>query len=172
MNKTKKAMSLFSIILVFLIAASMLSSADPTYTVELDPEEPVALDKVKFTATIAGEDIQEVKISVTECDDSNCYVIGAFEEVMNEISAGVYEKEITLIQETGTYLKYYLIIYDNGTLYDLTDDFVRVDFTTSGNGDPEPTDDDTSEESPGFELIVMLGAIGLALILYKRKRVI
>jgi len=128
-----------------------------------EPVNPTHKSTFTVTAKITGEDVSSVNIIITECNDEVCIENEEYE--MNQNDAGEWVAEPTLQDSSGasSFIKYEFEIIDNGEEYNINEGY-KVDIKV------EPKDDNDDNGSPGFEMIVLLAAILLAIILLRKKR--
>ena len=128
-----------------------------------EPVNPTHKSTFTVTAKITGEDVSSVNIIITECNDEVCIENEEYE--MNQNDAGEWVAEPTLQDSSGasSFIKYEFEIIDNGEEYNIDEGF-KVDIKA------EPKDNNDDNGSPGFEMIVLLAAILLAIILLRKKR--
>ena len=131
------------------------------------PSNPPPVSSITFTAKLSGANIDEVYIIVKECKGDFCFALG-FNESMDEIASGQYQKEITLNQPDATNIQYWLIINSDGTWYDFQDEYTEVDLSLPSDGNGGGGDD--SGNAPGFELLIMFLSIAILAFIVKRKR--
>jgi len=169
MKNIKRTMVLTAF-LIFSLCISIIGTiraVEPTVVeVTLDPEDPAPQSTITFTAVITSEDtLEEMKLIVQECKEGLCY-ISSFNESMATVDTDTYQASVTLIHDDATYIKYHLEIKSDGTWYknDLTEFDLKVG---SDNGNTTPNDTD---KTPGFELIILIIAIGVGFILFRKKR--
>jgi len=165
-----KTSIIISILIMGLILSFANVNAEPTAETTISPEEIEPLDKVSFSAIIThDQDIDEVIVDVIECDKSAiCYTPQSEIMTLNE---GVYEAEVTLAHSDATYFQYYFKVTSGETTNDTEIVKVNLKLDSGDNGDTngEPVDGE-GNDSPGFETIVVIGALFIALILFRRKR--
>jgi hypothetical protein len=159
-----------SIVILGLCLMNTNVLADPTVdSVTTDPPNPKQQSTITVTAKVTGDDVQSVVLWIGECSsaDGICFIWEDYEMSLNP--DGEWEKTATLKDTSGRadYISYKFDIDDGGTIYNLdTIDDWEIDLTIeSGNGG-----DDDDNGSPGFEILTFIVAIGVALILIKRKR--
>ena len=163
--KTIKKLLITIVLFLSLCLSTFSVTADPTIEIETNPAKPERLSTFTVIAAITGENIISVKVTISECDDSVCYVSQSnIPMYLNE--DGKYETEITLngTQESINHVQYVFIINDNGTEYQIQD------LKTPLNTDNGNNDDGGDNGSPGFELIVILASVFILLIIFKKKR--
>jgi hypothetical protein len=161
--KTIKKLSITIVLFLSLCLSTFSVSADPTIEIETNPSNPERLSTFTVIATITGENIISVKVTISECDDSACYV-SQTNIPMDINQDGKYETEITLTgtQESINHVEYVFIIDDNGTEYQIQD--LKTDLNTD-NGN----DNGGDNETPGFELILILASVFISLIILKKR---
>ena len=162
-------LSILIVCSVFLCLYLSISSvmAQPAVDITFEPEEPAPESTITFTATVSGENISEVYICLSECKEGLCYA-DSFNESMDEISEGVYQKEITMIHSDATYIEYWAVFNDNGTWYDFQEETANLKTSSDDNGDT--TNGDDTDDTPGFEMILILLSLVALIFLFKRKR--
>ncbi|MCK4829989.1 hypothetical protein KA005_80460, partial [bacterium] len=117
---------------------------------------------------VSGEDISEVWLTLQECNDQICY--SDKHNISMTVNGGTYEAEVTLEKDDTTNIEYWLVVNSGGTWYSFQNDYEQLYLSTSSNGDTGNGDDGGSNQSPGFELIVLMVSIGIILFVFKRKR--
>jgi len=84
---------------------------------------------------------------------------------MAKIDNDTYQADVALNHDDADNIGYWLVIRSDGTWYDFQDSAEELDLsTTSDNGNGKSTNG-----TPGFELILILGAITL-IMFYRKKR--
>jgi len=174
--------------MVIMLAAGLLlsfsgigSADDPTYeNIVIDPIDPTRQSEVKFSVDVTGEDIEEVWISIEECaltPDYFCHPV-SLNISMSKVD-GTWEATATLEWDDTEEGHAWLAIKSNGTWYDFGGDFTKhTNFTvvpgddgTNGNGGNGDNggNDGNGEDTPGFELIILVISVIVALFVFKRK---
>ena len=176
LRKTTRLLMIISVLAMFIGSVQALIPIGETYTVEsvdINPDEPVRQGEVTFTATISGEGISKVYLLVQECNDEICYFVGSFNETMTSDDVSTYEATITLVKDDATYFKYaFGIVTDEGWEQS---DFTNVDLTidngndNNNNGNNEG-DNGNNNNTPGFEFVFFICAIGVVTVLAFRRR--
>jgi len=115
-----------------LFITSIVNADDPTVT--LNPESPTAQSTVTFTADLGDENATNVWITIEECNGNTgvCYPDKQNVSMEQVEETNVYEKDVTLIHDSATYITYLLEIetelgwqkYDSVKIYlsDASDD--------------------------------------------------
>jgi hypothetical protein len=175
MRKLMRILLIFFVGVLSVISLSSFVSAEPEYNISLEPAKLSKMSEVTFSVSVTGEDIQEVYINVIECEDTQCFVVEKFNESMEKINDGEYTKTITLIQSDANNIEYYLVIRDNGIWYDYIDDFETTYFEVVDNNNGGNSNSDgngSSDETPGFELLLVFASLIVIFFIFKRKRVL
>ena len=172
MKQTKKILiTLFLIISLYSVAFATV--AQPVVQdVTLDSEEPAPGSTITFNATITGpEPIDEVWLTVKECTAILCFADNQNQTMGHIQGTDYYELEVTLIHDDATYINYLIDIKANDTWYQFHD-FTNVTLKPESNGEPPQNGDNGngSNGTPGFETIAVLLAIGIGVVLLRRKR--
>lgn len=167
MRKTNKKLSITIILFLSLSAFNVI--ADPTIeNITTNPTEPERLSSFTVIASITGENINSVTVTISECTEKpteQCFVAHSnIPMALND--NGKYEAEVTLTGTQGSidHIQYLFVINDNGTEYQIGDlkTYLKTD---NGNNN-----DGGDNETPGFELIILLSAVFISLIILRRKR--
>jgi len=161
--KNIKQKILLLLIIVGIHVSTISVAADPTLeSFSIDPEKPTHLSDITVTADIGGEGITAVVVHIKECNKAQGVCLSQQSEIMNE-SAGKFQAQFTLKSDTADYIQYYFDITIN-------DDEVRLDETWTIDLLVDSNDNNGDNENPGFELIILIIAIGVGLILFRKKR--
>jgi hypothetical protein len=154
--------------MLFLGLCITTVTADPTVDeITTEPTKPTPLSTVKVIATITGENIISVKLTVAECDDESCFLSHPSIE-MNMNENGKYEAELTLEDDKNraNHIQYQFTINDNGTEYPLTNENWKTYLNLQNTGDGGSNGNDTT----GFEILTLFIAIIIGIFIYKKKR--
>jgi hypothetical protein len=161
---------ILSIILLSIVGSTFGSaiSTEPTYgEISLSPSAPTALSTVSLSLNMSGGVPSEIYIIVQECNGGTgiCYP-DKLNVTMSETSTGHYQGSGTLKHDDATYI--------TCTAYGKTPTGWSHSVEKKVNLSKEPnngngTDDD--KKSPGFEVIILVAAIGISLIMLGRKRI-
>lgn len=155
-----------------LLMTSASVTADPIVdVVTTNPSSPVPQSTITITATISGDDITSVNVTVSECKIGLCFIYNIYP--MSQNDAGDWVAEATLQDASGesTYIKYRFDVIDSGVEYTLDEDW-KVNLTIeNGNGDNGGNGGNGDGNGiPGFEIITLFAAIIIGIILVRRKR--
>ena len=171
-NKCKRIMIGTIVLLSFFLSATLFAVAEPVLeSFTIDPEEPAPLSDITVTADIGGEGITAVVVHIKECNDRPEYPKVCFSEqeiTMSEVETGKYTASLTLQEEKANYIQYYFDITVDGEVVRLLEDtwknYLKID---SSNGQ---SNGDGDNGTPGFEFIVLITAIGMGFVLFRKKR--
>jgi hypothetical protein len=164
MRETFKKISIIIILFLGLYLSTFNVSANPTIeNMTTNPVKPEPLSTFTVIATITGENIISVNVTISECTEeppAQCFKSHPnIPMTLND--DGKYEAEVTLTgtQKSIDHVQYLFIINDNGIEYQVGD--LKTYLKTDNGGD---------NDSPGFELVILLIAAFISLIFLKRKR--
>ncbi len=164
MRETIKKISMIIILFLGLYLSTFNVSANPTIeNMTTNPVKPEPLSTFTVIATITGENIISVNVTISECTEeppAQCFKSHPnIPMTLND--DGKYEAEVTLTgtQKSIDHVQYLFIINDNGIEYQVGD--LKTYLKTDNGGD---------NDSPGFELVILLIAAFISLIFLKRKR--
>lgn len=171
MEKCKDMICITKCLLIGVSSLSVLSfatvvSADPTIIeVNVDPIEPMPFSTVNFTVTINSEDnLDDVRLFVQECAEDMCFFPGLNLSTTN-ISEDTYYTQVTLIKEGATQIKYHLEILSNESWYKSETSYIDLKIDENSIA----SNNSNSQSTPGFEPVLIISSILLALILKQRK---
>ena len=159
----KKILAAVLIMLGLLVLYSSLTTAEPTVgEITLDPTTPSPGSTVTFTVSVtADEEIEEVYIVVEECKTGFCYSDG-FNKSMT-LTNGDYTASLTLKHSDATEMKYYLDIKTSAGWTKTSTEQKTLSANSNSN-------DNGSNNTPGFEIGIILMAFIMILIVVGRKR--
>jgi len=167
-NNRKKYLVTFLFLGMILFTSINVIAVDPTLeSFSIDPEEPAPLSDITVTADIGGEGITAVIVHIKECNDRPEYPVVCFinqEITMSEVETGKFTASLTLQEERANYIQYYFDITINGEEVQLIDDSWTIDLLVDSN------DNNGDNGTPGFEFMVLITAIGLGFVLFRKKR--
>jgi hypothetical protein len=156
------------IVVISIIGAIAISATDIESSIgniTVSPSEPAALSTITISAEVSGEAPSEVRVTVEECNGNTGVCYPDIQNVsMSRLSAGNYQTDVTLKHSDATYITCKVIAKISGT-WKSSEKKVNLSENTNGNNG----DDDN--KTPGFEVIILLIAIGVSLIVMSRKRV-
>lgn len=163
---------------LFLPIVGIATADKPTYgNITLDPEEPARQSDVTFTVDVTGDNIEEVWLTVEECTDTPTYFchIQLLNVSMTNVEGNTWEVTEKLVFDDTTEGHCWLVAKSNGIWYDYRSDktkYTNFSVVPGDNGaDNNGTDgSDNKGKSPGFELMLVIVSIVVALFIYKKKR--
>ena len=169
----KKGIILIVSLLILGLYFSSVNAEISAGDITIDPSEPTELSDVTITCVISdiSEDgsvylwVEECNENLGICDPEPINISMSETSNQNEYSATT-----TLKFDGATYFTYRFIVNDNGewtTIQD--DDNYHVDLSekSTDNGTNGGSD---NNDSPGFEIAILIAAIFAAIIIYKKKR--
>jgi len=167
--------NLFNLIVLFLAVNLFVitAAADPVVDVSFDPLEPEPLSIVTFTVDItSGDTIDKVYIRIGECNHGICFVV---ENESMLLDGDNYSIDFTLKHSDATYFSYSLEIKSAGSWYKTEETNVTLKINTSNgedkdNGNTGNADKEDDAGLPGFEILIFIAALFIALIFFRRKR--
>jgi hypothetical protein len=170
MREIIKKTLITTILFLGLCLSTFGVNADPTVeTIVTVPTEPEPLSTFTVVATITGENIISVTVTISECTEKppeQCFI--AHQNIpMTLNDNGKYEAEVTLTgtQDSIDHVQYLFVINDNGTEYQVDDlkTYLKIDDNINNN-------DGADNGTPGFELIIILAAVFISILFLRRKR--
>jgi hypothetical protein len=160
-SKTFKELLIFLIFLSILTSALIVSAAP---TINIDPAKPKPKETIDITVAITDVTPTSVHFLIQECEGTSlCHQIENI--TLTETSSNVYTGSFSLQYAKATYMQYTLNVQtaSGWTQYD-ENTKVNLDLSTTSDGNG-------SNDSPGFEFIIMaLSIIFISFILYRRSR--
>jgi hypothetical protein len=169
MRNTYTKISITMILFLSVCLSAFNVNADPTIeNITTNPTEPERLSSFTVIASISGENINSVTVTISECTEKpteQCFVAHTnIPMILND--NGKYEAEVTLTGTQGSidHIQYLFVINDNGIEYQIGDlkTYLKTDNGNNNDGGDNGT--------PGFEFIILLSSVFILLILLRRKR--
>lgn len=164
---------------LFLPIVGIATADKPTVgEISISPEEPTRQSEVNFSVDVTGDDIEQVCIKVEECvapDTPNYFCHAGLLNVSLTNVDGTWEGPGTLQYDDSDVGHCWLVIKSGETWYDYANDkstwtnFTVVPAENGGDNNGADGGDDTGK-TPGFELILVIVSIVVALFIYKKKR--
>lgn len=153
------------LIIVGIVVLGMLltctSSAIAAYpTITVSPEKPSRKSTVTLTAEF-DVDVMNVYLRYNECYSGGCYSI--HNESMISIGDNKFEADITLVKDNTIYIQYWLEYETVDGWSSTEDEFEETYLATGSSGD--------SNDTPGFELLLVALSIMFVAFIFKRKRI-
>ncbi len=167
--KNEKKFMLFAVIFsIFGATICSVVEAELTFgEISVSLALPAPQSTITLSIPISGETPSEVKVIVEECNGRTGICYSDVQNVsMSLISVGNYKTDVTLRHAEATYINCTVIAKMNGAwLRSGKWKVVDLSENTNGNGD----NDDNG--IPGFEMFLVVIAIGVSLLVIGRKRV-
>jgi hypothetical protein len=123
-----------------------------------------------FDINVIGDDIKTVKIFVLECNATTGVCQNSYDnKTMQHIQGSLYRANITLDYAPASYITYKIYVESNtGTITVLPNSQgVKLNLTVTPS---DGNNGDGGNIIPGFEAVVFIGAVSIAIILAVRKR--
>jgi len=131
--------------------------------ISVSPSSPAPQSTITLSISLSGDTPSEVRVRVEECNGNSGICFADFQNVsMALVSTGSYQTSVTLKHLDATYINCTALAKVDGN-WVLSAKWKRVDLSENPDG---PGDNGT----PGFDLVVLLVAVGLSFILIRRKR--
>lgn len=181
MRKNLKNVLLVMLVAGLCLAIVGIANADEPSVgeIRISPEEPTRQSEVNFSVSVTGDNIEKVYVKVEECvgdpdsPDYFCYT-GLLNVSLTNVG-GTWKGTGTLQYDNSDEGHSWLVVKSNGTWYDFKNDrttwtnftIVPADDGADGNG---ADGGDSTDKTPGFELILVIVSIVVALFIYKKKR--
>jgi hypothetical protein len=146
--------------------------ADLTFgEISVSPLSPAAQSTITISIPISGETPSEVKVRIEECNGRSGICFSDVQNVsMPLISMGNYQTSVTLRHAEATYFNCTVLAKINGTWTPPAKwKWKIVNLSENSNGNTNGNGND-GNGIPGFELVLVVIAIGLSLIVTGRKR--
>jgi len=163
--KNERKFILTLVVLSFLgtTAVSAAGTGLPIGTITVTPSTPTALSAITISVPISGEAPSEIRVNVEECNGNTGVCYPDIQNVSMPLTgSSIYRADVTLKHSDATYITVKVVAKINGAWQESSSKRVNLSATPNGN------DDDKG--SPGFELVVLVIAIGVSLIVISRKR--
>jgi hypothetical protein len=160
------------IILMLCIFTVNITAAEPTINnIIIIPENPKPESSVTIIADISGENISEIILSVSECDAGTGACFENHHVTMTLNQQGTYQAEITLRDSRGRTdsLEYQFTITADGEEYIRSEESWKTYLDISPSNENNQGDEDKTNDTPGFELLIVITALFVSLILLKKR---
>ncbi len=159
-NKCKRIMIGTIVLLSFFLSSTIITAAEPLLeSFTIDPEEPAPLSDITVTADIGGEGITAVVVHIKECNQDQGICFSEQSTEMSELETGKFQAQFTLKEDNADYIQYYFDITIDGEEVRLLDDAWTIDLLV-----------ETNDNTPGFEFMALITAIGMGFVLFRKKR--
>jgi hypothetical protein len=168
--KNERKFALF-VVIMSIFGATVCSAVKAELTfgeITVSPLVPDAQSTITISIPISGGTPSEVRVKVEECNGRTGVCFSDIQNVTMSLVSGSYKTSVTLRHEEATYINCTVLVKINDTwasspqwkVVTLSED---VNGNTNGNGDD-------NNGVPGFELVLIVIAIGVCLIVLGRKR--
>jgi hypothetical protein len=158
---------ILTIVVLSILGTTVVSAAGtglPIGTITVTPSAPTALSTITISVPISGEAPSEIRVNVEECNGNTGVCYPDIQNVtMPLASTSIYRANVTLKHSDATYITVKVVAKINGVWQASSSKRVNLSATPNGDGDDKGI--------PGFELVVLAIAIGVSVILIRRKRV-
>lgn len=159
--KNQRKMLILAAAMISMIGVSIGVTAAPVFgDITLAPAAPTALSTFTVSVSISGETPSEVRIIVEECNEVTGVCHDKKNVSMTEVAIDSYSADVTLTYDDTTYITYWVSAQANGVWSESEKKNVTL---STGTTDGKKT--------PGFELALLMGAVGISMFLVlSRKR--
>lgn len=153
--------------MIMCISGTVLCSAVEAQVtfgdISVSPSSPAPQSTITLSLSMSGDTPSEVRVRVEECNGNTGVCFADVQNAsMSLVSTGNYQASVTLKHADATYINCTVLAKVNGNWVSSAK-WKRVDLSETPDG---PGDNGT----PGFELVVVLVAVGLSFILIRRMR--
>jgi hypothetical protein len=167
MKNGKKLMLCAVIFSIF--GATICSAVNTGLTfgeISVSPLSPAAQSTITISIPISGGTPSEVRVKIEECNGRTGICYPKIQNVsMSLVSVGNYQAKVTLIHTDATYINCTIAAKLNGTWMPSAKwKVVNLSENSNGNGD------NGGNKTPGFDVVLIVIAIGISLIMIRRKR--
>jgi len=155
-------------ILLVLIASSVTAANTQSPTVgqlQITPEHPIPKATVTYSITLA-ENASEVNLWYHECRVAPNAICYQAQNVSMTGSGKQFQKQVTLGHSDATYVVARAYAKIGNAWVQQGQDF-NVTLNTQQQNN---TNNNTKKGTPGFEIVPVLAAVGIALFLMRKKR--
>jgi hypothetical protein len=162
MKNGKKCMLVAMIVCIGGVALCSAVEAQVTFgDISVSPSSPAQQSTITVSVAISGDTPSEVRVRVEECNGNTGVCFADVSNISMSLGiTGTYQASVTLKHADATYINCTVLAKSNGNWASSA----KWKVVTLGNGG---NDDNTT---PGFELVLILIAIGVSLIVIRRKR--
>jgi hypothetical protein len=169
--KNRKKITLVALLInVLSLTICSAVEADVTFgEISITPESPSPQSTITISTTISGDIPTQVKVIVEECNETTGICYSDVQNVsMSPVNEGNYQTSVTLKHADATYINCTILAEINDTWIS-SPNWKKVYLSSIPNGNVDG-DDNEDKGTPGFELILVLTAIGISLMLIGKKR--
>jgi PGF-CTERM protein len=133
----------------------------------VSPSSPAALSTVALSITISGAAPAEVRVTVEECNGRTGICYPDIQNVSMSLDDGAYKAAVTLKHADATYITCKVLANADGSWK--ASEEKKIDLSENTNGDTNG-DGENGNGTPGFEVLGVLVALGVLLVVIRRKR--
>ncbi|RKY93599.1 MAG: hypothetical protein DRQ06_06480 [Candidatus Hydrothermota bacterium] len=171
---TKSSMvAAFFVISTILLNISVLG--EPVVnSVSIEPEEPTLKSNVTVTVNFSWSNITSVTLIMNECSAilQQCFE-PAQRTDMSLQANGEYSGSVKLTRDETTYIQYYFEVNVDNETYEVgkfNPWKVNLSLNNENQNGGTSNGGESNKGTPGFELVLVLTALFIGIIYYKRKR--
>jgi hypothetical protein len=141
--------------LIILTFTSTLFVRSQPRIIDISPGVPAPLSTIEFTVSDFGSSsVENVTLYVQECSNETNYENISYPMIGNQYLE--YRTNVTLTHEDATYIQYHVECVIEGVLENTP--ILTLDLQVG-------------KKTPGFELVIVIGAIAVSLFLRRKKLV-
>lgn len=168
MKNEREIIVLTALIVMSFLGTSIGVGAGPTIgEITLSPPKPTPRSTVTFSVNISGDSPSGVWLVVEECNGNTGVCYPYVNVSMDEVSAGRYQKNVTLMHEDATYITSKVLVESGSNWFNSSKKTILSSEVPDGNQNGNGNND---KKTPGFELVPFLLAVALGMLLFRRKR--
>jgi hypothetical protein len=139
--------------------------------ITLSPSNPTPQSTITFSADISGDTPSDVWLMVEECNRTLNVCYPDVQNVsMEKIETGPYETNVTLKYAGATYITYWISVKSDGEWIKSSKTEFNLSEKPNGNQNGDDGNGNSGNNTPGFELVPFLIAVGLVILFFRRKR--
>ena len=177
MRKNLKNVLVIILVAELCLAFAGIATADQPSVgaISLSPKKPTRQSEVNFSVSVTGDNIEKVYVKVEECvgdpnsPDYFCYT-GLLNVSLSNVS-GTWKGTGTLQYSNSDEGHCWPVVKSNGVWYDFKNDKTTwTNFSIVPASNNGTNGGDNTDNTPGFELILVIVSIVAALFIYKKKR--
>ena len=159
------------VFLIFILNISIVSTVNAAVLdigeITSNPANPAPKSTTTFSVDIGGETPSEVWLIVEECNGNTGVCYTDIQNVsMNEV-AGLYQTSVTLKHADATYITCKVLAKSDGSWLNSSN---KINLSEEPDGNHNDNNNGNDEKTPGFELILLVTAVGIGVLLLGRKR--
>ena len=153
-------------------ASCSITASELTFKqINITPQIPLPQSTITISIMISGGTPSDVRVNVEECNGRTGICFSDIQNVtMSPTTEGSYQTNVILKHADATYFNCTFAAQINGTWIQAPI-WKVVNLTDETNGNTNGNGNNDNNKTPGFEMVLILLSIGIALIAIKRKRV-